>query len=170
MKRNTKIIILIILIVIISWSLVFSWVYSQLGIDGCGRGSLCDPVITPHPPFPFPETTQEPLTLYASNIELEQGEWEQMGAIILNDQEDEAEYKLTTEIATQDDEETDLVCYIVQSEDMEFEFELGSGLTEDLIIVIQDQGITALGLYICNVELYRDNEAISDTSILIEII
>jgi hypothetical protein len=164
MEKNTKIIIGIVLLIIISWGLVFFIVGSVLILYSIptepspGYGIIDDP---------FP-TSIGPLSLYATHVELEQGDLAQVAAIVFNDQGDAAEYTFTTEMSTRN--EHDLDCYIADSADITDTFTIQSGLTEDEIIVIQDTGNTNLGLYVCNVELYREDELISDTSIAIEVI
>jgi hypothetical protein len=113
-------------------------------------------------------SSKEPLNLYATNLEMEKGDWTQVAAVAFNDQGDAADYVLTTTIGTRS--ESDLDCYIADSEDLTDTFNLNSGVKESETIVIQDTGNTNLGLYVCNVELTRNGEKVGDASISIEIV
>ncbi|MBT3984821.1 hypothetical protein HOE91_00845 [archaeon] len=118
--------------------------------------------------YDFPANI-EPLSLYTTNVELEQGDWIQIATVVFNDQSDAAEYTLTTK-TIDTGSGNDIDCYIADSADITDTFNLNSGAKEEEVIIIQDTGNTNLGLYVCAVELYRDNEQIEDQTIAIEIV
>jgi hypothetical protein len=113
-------------------------------------------------------SSKEPLNLFATNLEIEQGDATSIGVVVFNDQGDAAEYTLTTTIGTRN--ENDLDCYILDTEDLTDTFTLESGLKEGETVMIQDTGKTALGQYVCNIELTRNGEKVDDASIAIEIL
>jgi len=113
-------------------------------------------------------SSKEPLTLYSTNIDLEQGSYAYIGAIILNDQGDTGEYKLETAMTSSDD--NDLDCYIAEVKSLSEDFSLTSGRDSSRTIVVEDAGNTALGLYGCTVKLTRDGEEISKESILVNVV
>jgi len=166
MEKNTKIIIGIVLVIIISLGLIFFVVGSVLILSSIPP----DPeIISGHDPLYDLPAIMGPLSLYTTNVELEQGAWTQIATIVFNDQSDAAEYTLTTR--TKDTGSgNDLDCYIADSNDITDTFNLNSNATEDEVIVIQDTGNTGIGLYACNVKLYRENELIEDQTITVEIV
>ncbi len=93
MEKNTKIIIGIVLVIIISLGLIFFVVGSVLILSSIPP----DPeIISGHDPLYDLPAIMGPLSLYTTNVELEQGAWTQIATIVFNDQSDAAEYTLTT--------------------------------------------------------------------------
>ncbi|MFH1972709.1 MAG: hypothetical protein ABIJ18_04500 [archaeon] len=113
-------------------------------------------------------STKDPLTLYSTNLDLEQGGYTYVGVVILNDQGNTGEYKLETVMTSSDD--NDLDCYIAEVRDLSEEFSLASGRDSSRTIVIEDAGNTALGLYGCTVKLTRNSEEIAKESILVNVV
>lgn len=110
----------------------------------------------------------DPLSLYTTTIEIEQGGEQVVGVVVLNDGTSEANYKLEVVASSRDEHNID--CYILDSDSLTDEFTLKSGSEEDEIIAIQDTGNTDLGSYSCKINLYRDGEKIEDSAILIKVV
>lgn len=113
-------------------------------------------------------SANQPLNLFTTKAELSQGDYTQVSIIVLNDQGDEGQYTLETSMTAK--KENDIDCYIADNGDVKDDFSLGSGEKEDEVILIEDTGNTALGIYSCNLELKRNGEKISDASITIEVV
>jgi hypothetical protein len=157
MKKNSIVIIVVILAVLVSWALIFLW----------WSGSIIP--TEPDTPQIQELITEEDsaLSLQTTSIEIEQGEWDSILSRITNLEGNTANYRLTTGIFP---EEGDLVCYVYEITDIVYEFSLDYGESQDFTLIVQDQDINNKGTFACNLELFKDEEKIEDFTVLIEII
>jgi len=113
-------------------------------------------------------SSKDPVTLYSTNVDLEQGDYNYIGVVVLNDQGDSADYVLTTELKSRSDNNLD--CYIAESLDLTDSFTLNSGLDTSRTIVIEDTGNSPLALNSCTITVTRNGVEISKESILINVV
>lgn len=117
-------------------------------------------------------TIENELTLTSRNVDLEQGKDVAVGVVVKNFDESDVTFQLRTSKPARTAQAADFDCLVAQTEETESrQFTLGSGEERNFVIAILDQGRDSpLGRYVCNVELIKGGEVVTDDSILIEVI